>query len=61
MRLTLHNYDGARKNVASDISAKAKKAAFTAVVGFFSGFNLDMVATFSHDSVGVFLQTGFRF
>lgn len=52
---------GARKNVASDISDNAKKTAFTAGIGFWLGFNLDIAATFSNNSVGGFLQTGFRF
>lgn len=52
---------GARKNVASDISDNAKKTVFTVGIGFWLGFNLDIAATFTNNSVGGFLQTGFRF
>jgi len=52
---------GARKNVASGISDSAKDTALTAGVGFWLGFNLDIAATFTENSVGAFLQTGFRF
>lgn len=52
---------GARKNVASGIADNAKDTAFTAGVGFWLGFNLDIAATFTSNSVGGFLQTGFRF
>ena len=52
---------GARKNVASGISDSAKDTALTAGIGFWLGFNLDIAATFTDNSVGAFLQTGFRF
>jgi len=52
---------GAAKNLASDASDGAKDTALTAGVGFWLGFNLDIAATFSNNSVGAFLQTGFRF
>ncbi|GMR00870.1 MAG: conjugal transfer protein TraF [Gammaproteobacteria bacterium] len=52
---------GARKNVASGISERAKDTALTAGVGFWLGFNLDIAATFTNNSVGGFIQTGFRF
>jgi hypothetical protein len=52
---------GARKNVASGISSGAKDTALTAGVGFWLGFNLDVAATFTNNSVGGFVQTGFRF
>ena len=52
---------GARKNIASGISDKAKDIAFTAGIGFWLGFNLDVAATFTDNSVGGFVQTGFRF
>ncbi len=52
---------GARKNLADDISDAAKDTALTAGVGFWLGFNLDIAATFTDNSVGAFLQTGFRF
>ncbi len=52
---------GARKNVADGISSGAKDTALTAGIGFWLGFNLDVAATFTGDSVGAFVQTGFRF
>ena len=52
---------GARKNLASGISDAAKDTALTAGVGFWLGFNLDVAATFTGNSVGAFVQTGFRF
>ena len=52
---------GARKNVASGISSGAGNTALTAGVGFWLGFNLDIAATFTNNSVGGFVQTGFRF
>lgn len=52
---------GARKNLASGIADGAKDTALTAGVGFWLGFNLDIAATFTDNSVGGFLQTGFRF
>jgi len=52
---------GARKNVASGIPDGAKDTAITAGIGFWLGFNLDIAATFTDNSVGGFLQTGFRF
>jgi len=52
---------GARKNVASGISSGAGDTALTAGVGFWLGFNLDVAATFTNNSLGGFVQTGFRF
>ena len=52
---------GARKNLASGISDGAKDMTLTAGVGFWLGFNLDVAATFTDNSVGGFVQTGFRF
>jgi len=52
---------GATKNVASDISDRAKETAYTVGVGFWLGFNLDIAATLNNNSAGAFLQTGFRF
>jgi len=52
---------GARKNVASGIPDGAKDTALTAGIGFWLGFNLDIAATYTDNSVGGFLQTGFRF
>lgn len=52
---------GARKNVASGISSGAGDTALTAGVGFWLGFNLDIAAIYTSNSVGGFVQTGFRF
>lgn len=52
---------GASKNLASGISGGAKDVAYTAGVGLWLGFNLDVAATFTDNSVGGFVQTGFRF
>ncbi len=52
---------GVSKNIASGISAGAKDTAFTAGVGFWLGFNLDIAATLTDNSVSAFVQTGFRF
>jgi len=52
---------GASKNLASGVSGGAKDVLYTAGVGFWLGFNLDIAATFSDNSVGAFVQTGFRF
>lgn len=52
---------GAVKNVASGISDGAKDVAYTAGLGFWLGFNLDIAATFNDNAVGGFIQTGFRF
>lgn len=52
---------GAAKNVADGISRSAEDVAYTAGVGIWLGFNLDIAAIFTDNSVGGFLQTGFRF
>ena len=52
---------GARKNVASDISSGAEDIIYTAGVGFWLGFNLDISAIYNDHTAGVFLQTGFQF
>lgn len=52
---------GAAKNLAGGISGGAKDTVYTAGVGFWLGFNLDIAATFTDNSVGGFVQTGFRF
>jgi len=52
---------GASKNLAGGISNGAKDATLTAGVGFWLGFNLDIAATFRDNSIGGFVQTGFRF
>ena len=52
---------GARKNLASGIADGAKDTALTAGIGFWLGFNLDIAVVYTDNSVGGFLQTGFRF
>ena len=52
---------GARKNLADGIAASAKDTAITAGIGFWLGFNLDVAAVYAENSVGGFLQAGFRF
>jgi hypothetical protein len=52
---------GVRKNIASGIPDGAKDTAITAGIGFWLGFNLDIAAIYTENSVGAFLQTGFRF
>lgn len=52
---------GASRNVASGISDGAKDTNYTAGVGIWLGFNLDIAAIYNDHSVGVFLQTGFQF
>jgi hypothetical protein len=52
---------GASKNIASDISDGAEDIAYTAGVGFWLGFNLDIAALINDNTAGVFLQTGFQF
>jgi len=52
---------GASKNMASGISDGARGTSYTAGVGIWLGFNLDVAAILSDHSVGAFLQTGFQF
>ncbi|MCP4767609.1 MAG: conjugal transfer protein TraF [Gammaproteobacteria bacterium] len=52
---------GASKNLASGISDGARDVSYTAGVGIWLGFNLDIAAILSDHSVGAFLQTGFQF
>ena len=52
---------GASRNTASGISGGAKDTTLTAGVGFWLGFNLDVAASFRDNSIGGFVQTGFRF
>jgi hypothetical protein len=52
---------GAQKNIADGISDAAKENLYTAGVGLWLGFNLDMALVAQSDSLGAFLQTGFRF
>ena len=52
---------GASKNLAGGVSSGAKDATYAAGIGFWLGFNLDVAATFRANSIGGFVQTGFRF
>lgn len=52
---------GAAKNLADGISSGAKNTVYTAGVGLWLGFNLDVAVNFTDNSVGGFIQTGFRF
>jgi hypothetical protein len=52
---------GAQKNIADGISDAEKENLYTAGIGFWLGFNLDMAVVAQSDSLGAFLQTGFRF
>jgi hypothetical protein len=52
---------GVQKNIADGISDEAKENLYTAGVGFWLGFNLDVALISQNDSLGGFLQTGFRF
>jgi hypothetical protein len=52
---------GAQKNLADGISDAAKDNLYTAGVGFWFGFNLDLALVSQNESLGAFLQTGFRF
>lgn len=52
---------GAQKNLADGISDAAKDPMYTAGLGFWFGFNLDLAVISQNDSLGGFLQTGFRF
>ncbi|VAW55311.1 hypothetical protein MNBD_GAMMA05-2406 [hydrothermal vent metagenome] len=52
---------GASKNLADEISKGAEDTIYTAGVGIWLGFNLDIAATLTDNSIGGFVQTGFRF
>ncbi len=52
---------GAARNLAGGLSAGAKDTVYTAGIGFWLGFNLDIAATFTDNSIGGYVQTGFRF
>jgi hypothetical protein len=53
---------GVIKNIASDIPDEAGNPFYTAGVGFWLGFNLDIaVISGEGESLGAFVQTGFRF
>jgi hypothetical protein len=52
---------GASQNIASGISDGARDVEYTAGVGIWLGFNLDVAALLNDNTAGVFLQTGFQF
>ncbi len=52
---------GAQKNIANGISDAAQDNIYTAGVGLWFGFNIDLAVVSQNDSLGGFLQTGFRF
>ena len=52
---------GTAKNIASGVSDGAKDVEYTAGVGIWLGFNLDVAALINDNTAGVFLQTGFQF
>lgn len=52
---------GVQKNIASGISDAAKENLYTAGIGFWFGFNVDLAVVSQNDSLGGFLQSGFRF
>ncbi len=52
---------GVSQNLASNISDGAKDVEFTAGVGFWLGFNLDIAVIVNDNTAGAFLQTGFQF
>lgn len=52
---------GAQKNIADGISDAAKDTLYSAGIGLWFGFNLDLAVVTQNDSLGGFLQTGFRF
>ena len=52
---------GAAKNLADGIPSGAKEVRYTAGIGIWLGFNLDIAAIVNDNTVGVVLQTGFSF
>ncbi|MBT8332637.1 MAG: conjugal transfer protein TraF [Deltaproteobacteria bacterium] len=52
---------GAQKNIADGISDGAKETMYTAGLGLWFGFNLDAAVVAQSNSLGGFLQAGFRF
>ena len=52
---------GAQKNIADGISDAAKEMMYTAGLGLWFGFSLDAALVAQNDSLGGFLQAGFRF
>jgi hypothetical protein len=52
---------GASKNLAPDIPDGAQEVRYTAGIGFWLGFNLDIAVVANDGSLGGILQTGFSF
>ena len=52
---------GASKNLAPDIPDGAQEIRYTAGIGFWLGFNLDIAVVANNGSLGGILQTGFSF
>jgi hypothetical protein len=52
---------GVQKNIADGISDAAKENLYTAGIGFWFGFNVDLAVVSQNNSLGGFLQAGFRF
>ena len=52
---------GAQKNIADGISDAAKEIMYTAGLGLWFGFSLDAAVVAQNNSLGGFLQAGFRF
>ena len=52
---------GAAKNLADGIPDGAEEVRYTAGIGFWLGFNLDIAAIVNDNTVGAVLQTGFSF
>jgi len=52
---------GVRKNIASDISSGAEDPVYTAGIGLWFGFNIDIAAILNDHTAGAFIQTGFQF
>ena len=52
---------GIQKNIADGISDAAKENLYTAGIGFWLGFNVDLAIVSQSNSIGGFLQSGFRY
>ena len=52
---------GKSKNIASGVTSASKDATVYAGVGFWLGFNIDLSVIKRNESLGAFVQTGFKF
>jgi len=52
---------GASENIAGGIPDGAKETSYYAGIGFWLGFNLDIAVASRDESLGAYLQTGFKF